>query len=86
MRTKPMQDGAPDVTVDEILREALALDAADRAAVAHRLLSSLDSLSDAEAEQLWLEEARRRSAEIDDGTATTISAEDALAQARARRE
>lgn len=67
------------------MREALALDAATRASVAHELLNSLESLSEAEAEQLWIEEAQRRSAEIDAGTATTVSAEDALARARAHR-
>jgi len=53
--------------------------------MAHELLKSLESLSEAEIEQLWIEESQRRSAEIDAGIAITVSAEEALARARARR-
>ncbi len=59
------------MTADELVREVLALDAKARASMAH--------------EQLWIEEAQRRSAEIDAGTAVTVSADEALARARARR-
>ena len=72
------------MTVDELLREALRLNATDRASMAHELLNSLESLSEAEVEQLWIEEALRRSAEIDSGTADTIPAEQAIAEAKAR--
>ena len=72
------------MTVDELLREALKLSAADRASMAHELLSSLESLSEAEVEQLWVEEALRRSAEIDAGLVETIPAEQVIAEARAR--
>ncbi|MHB0981372.1 MAG: addiction module protein [Thermoleophilia bacterium] len=71
--------------VEELMRAALTLDAASRASMAHELLNSLESLSGAEADQLWVEEAQRRSAEIDAGTAQTSSAEESLARARARR-
>ncbi len=71
--------------VEELMREALTLDAASRASMAHELLNSLESLADAEVEQLWIEEAQRRSAEIDAGAAQTLSAEESLARARARR-
>ena len=74
------------MTVEELMREALRLDPSSRASMAHELLNSLESLSEAEIEQLWVEEALRRNAELDAGTASTISAEDALARARARRE
>jgi len=73
------------MTVDELMRKALALDAKTRASMAHELLNSLESLSEAEIEQLWIEEAQRRSGDIDAGTAVTIPAEEALARARARR-
>ena len=73
------------MTVDEPMREVLALDAKARASMARELLKSLQSLSEAEIEQLWIEESQRRSAEIDAGTAVTVSAEEALARARARR-
>jgi len=73
------------MTVEEIKREALRLDPETRAELAHALLSSLDSLSDAEIERLWLEEAARRDAELDDGTASSSPAKDVLARARSRR-
>jgi len=72
------------MTVDELMREALSLDATDRASMAHELLNSLESLSEAEIEQLWIEEALRRSAEIDAGIVETIPADEVIAQARAR--
>jgi hypothetical protein len=72
------------MTIDELMREALRLDAAERASMAHELLNSLESLSDQEIETLWLDEAVRRSAELDSGAASTVSAEDAITRARAR--
>lgn len=72
------------MTVDELKRAALRLSAAERASLAHELLSSLESLSEAEVEQLWVEEAIRRSAEIDAGLVETIPADQVIAEARAR--
>ena len=66
------------------MREALRLKATDRASMARELLNSLETLSEAELEQLWVEEALRRSAEIDAGIVETIPADEVLAQARAR--
>jgi hypothetical protein len=40
---------------------------------------------DVEAERLWLEEAARRDAELDDGAASSSPAQDVLARARSRR-
>ena len=73
-----------EMTVDELMRAALKLNAAERASMARELLSSLESLSEAEVEQLWVEEALRRSAEIDAGLVETIPADQAIAEARAR--
>ena len=72
------------VTSDELKREALKLDASARASLARDLLESLDDLSEAEVEQLWLEEAVRRSIEIDDGLVETIPADQVIAEVRAR--
>jgi hypothetical protein len=72
------------VTVDELMREALRLGASERASIAHELLSSLESLSESEIERLWLEEAVRRRTEIESGEASLVSADEALARARAR--
>jgi putative addiction module component (TIGR02574 family) len=68
---------------EAIEREALELPLSKRAALAHKLLLSLDNLSEAEHEQAWLEEAARRAAEIDSGAAQTISGEEVSRQARA---
>jgi hypothetical protein len=72
------------MTVDELMREALMLNATEHASMAHELLSSLESLSEAEVERLWLEEAERRRAEIDAGLVETIPADQVIAEARAR--
>ena len=72
------------MTVEELMREALRLDATERANMAHELLNSLETLTEAEIEQLWIEEALRRNAEIDAGTARTIPADEAIARARTR--
>ncbi len=62
--------------------EALRLPTADRAALAQSLLASLDPVDDVDVAVLWLDEAERRSAEIDAGIVDTIPAE--VVQARAR--
>jgi len=72
------------MTIDELTREALQLDPSARAHLARQLLDSLDVLSEAEIEQLWLEEAARRDAALDAGAPST-SAADVLSRARARR-
>ncbi|MGQ0698778.1 MAG: addiction module protein [Panacagrimonas sp.] len=53
------------MNTETIRREALSLPVQERAELAEQLLSSLDSLSEAEIEQLWLQEAARRAAEMD---------------------
>lgn len=61
---------------DAIEKQALGLSMQDRASLAERLLASLDDVSVAEAEQLWLEVAARRATEIDTGRVTLVSAEE----------
>jgi hypothetical protein len=73
------------MTADELKTQALRLDPRARADLARELLSSLDALSEAEIEQLWLEEASRRDRELDAGTVEAIPAEEVLARAKARR-
>ena len=73
------------MTIDELKREALALDPSSRAHLAHELLTSLDELSESEIEELWLQEAARRDAALDAG-APSYPAADVLARARARRQ
>jgi putative addiction module component (TIGR02574 family) len=59
-----------------IEKEAVQLSMQERAKLAQRLLESLDEVSEAEAEQLWLDVAVRRAEEIDRGTVQLISAEE----------
>ena len=73
------------MTVDELKAEVLRLTPQARADLARELLDSLDELSDAEIEQLWLEEAARRDRELDAGTVQALPAEEVLARAKARR-
>ena len=73
------------MTIDELMHEALSLDPRGRAHLAHRLLDSLDELSAAEVEQLWLEESERRHTEVASGAVETVSVDEAIARARARR-
>jgi hypothetical protein len=42
----------------------------------YQLLASLDDLSEAKVEQVWIVEARRRADEIDQGLAKLASAEE----------
>ncbi|KAA9130577.1 addiction module protein [Marinihelvus fidelis] len=58
-----------------IEREALDLPAQDRARLAQRLLESLDGLSETEVQQHWLEEARCRAEELDQGIVAPVTAE-----------
>ena len=64
----------PDIA--EVLKTALSLDARDRAALAERLLASLEELSEEEAERLWAEEAQRRLEEYRAGRAKVAPAEE----------
>lgn len=64
------------MNIDILEQEALHLPIIERASLAEKLLSSLDDLSEKEAELLWLKEAQRRASEIDDGTVQLISAEE----------
>jgi putative addiction module component (TIGR02574 family) len=58
----------------EVLKDALSLDVHDRAALAQRLLASLDELSEEEAERLWAEEAQRRREDYHAGRARSVPA------------
>jgi hypothetical protein len=56
----------------KILDEAMQLEPTARAFVAETLLESLDLDQDFAVSQEWLEEIRRRCAEIDSGQATLL--------------
>ena len=66
----------------EILEaQALKLTASERAALAQRLLASLDE--DAEIEEEWAAEIERRIAEVESGAVQVIPITEALASVRA---
>ena len=67
---------------ETIRREALSLPVQERAELAEQLLSSLDALSEAEIEQLWLQEAARRAEEMDRGLTKHIAADEVRRQAQ----
>ncbi len=73
------------MNVDKLTREVLSLSPETRAHLARELLASLDALSDAEVEKLWIDEAVRRDDELDQGAARAAPADEVLARARARR-
>lgn len=73
------------MSVDELKAEALRLDPEARADLARELLASLDGLSEAEVEKLWIDEAIRRDEELDSGAAQAYPADEVLNRARARR-
>jgi putative addiction module component (TIGR02574 family) len=72
----------PDLKECETI--ALKLAAAERAVLAQHLITSLDTLDDAENEDLWLEEADRRYQAYKQGRISARPAEEAIRDTRAR--
>lgn len=66
----------PKVKFDQVQQQALELSASERAKLAADLIESLDALPEAEASALWLEESKRRGAQIDRGEVELIPAEE----------
>ncbi|HBL27270.1 MAG TPA: addiction module antitoxin RelB [Acidobacteria bacterium] len=60
----------------DLERSLLHLPVQDRAHLAHLLLESLDQLPQKEARELWVEEARRRADEIDQGKVQMVSGDE----------
>lgn len=73
------------MSIEELKKEALRLNREARAHLARELLASLDVMSEAEIEKLWIDEAIRRDDDLDKGTVHTYPADEVLARARARR-
>ena len=67
--------------VEELSRKALALSPEDRLRLAEELLATVQDV-DADVEAAWDEEIKRRLAEIDDGTAKLVPAEEVFAEVR----
>lgn len=70
---------------EELKDEVLRLNPESRALLARELLASLDTMSEAEIEKLWVDEAIRRDAELDSGAAQAYPADEVLKRARSRR-
>lgn len=70
--------------VKELEAAVLRLKPMERARLAEKLLHSLNDLSDAEIEQMWVAEAQRRDEDLRIGRATERSAEDVFRAVRAR--
>jgi hypothetical protein len=69
--------------LEDLAEEALELKLDDRAALAEKLLRSLEGISEAENERLWLAEAERRRLEIQSGKVETLPGEEVLRRAAA---
>ena len=67
----------------DLIKEALKLDARERASMAGRLLESLDDLSADEVERLWLDEAQRRDVAAQDGQLSSAPAQQVIAGLKA---
>lgn len=65
------------MNIQIIEKEILHLPIEDRARLAEKLLSSLDTLSETEVEKLWFVEAQRRAEEIDNGIVQLVTSEEA---------
>jgi putative addiction module component (TIGR02574 family) len=65
----------------EVLGNALSLEVRDRAALAEKLLASLEELTEEEANRLWAEEAQRRLEEYRAGRTQAVQADEVHAKA-----
>jgi len=72
------------MTMNELEAAALAMDAGARAKLAEKLLRSLEDLSADEIDRLWVNEALRRDAEFNAGTARARDADDVFRDALGR--
>ena len=67
--------------VEELSRKALSLSPEERVQLAEKLLATVQEV-DTEVEATWDEEIKRRIAEIENGTAELIPAEEVFAEVR----
>lgn len=71
------------MNLEELETQIMKLSLSDRAALAKWIVESLDDLSAAQIEALWVEEAERRLNELEQGVGTEIPAKEVLRRARA---
>jgi len=71
-------------SVDTLFSAALTLPAESRAALAERLLESLDDPGQAEIDAAWVAEVNKRLAQLERGEAKTIPADEVFRSLRIR--
>jgi putative addiction module component (TIGR02574 family) len=71
------------VTTEDLLAAVLKLPLEQRAALADRLLRSLDELPEPERKKLWLDVSERRLQEMREGKVREIPADEVFARGRA---
>jgi putative addiction module component (TIGR02574 family) len=71
------------MSYEEIKTSALGLTLKERATLAKELLDTVDSPSEAELEQLWLDEVGKRIERVQRGESKLIPLEEALQRAKA---
>jgi putative addiction module component (TIGR02574 family) len=69
---------------DEIEDAALRLAPKARLRLAHALVRSLESVDPEAIRELWIDEAERRDAEMDEGEVQGVAGEQVLARVRAK--
>jgi putative addiction module component (TIGR02574 family) len=74
-----MAEREASMSIEELETAALKLTPAERELLAVRLLSSVEARLDFEAE--WVEEIKRRTRELDEGTVETIPADQVIREA-----
>ena len=67
---------------DQVAEDAMKLPLRERVRLAQQLVSTLDDESEADVEELWFSEARRRLDELHNGKVQGIDADDAFQAAR----
>lgn len=70
---------------EEIESEVLRLDPQRRASLAKTLLDSLDDLTEAQYDELWIKEAEARYADFLAGATGAVDGDEVFARARARK-
>lgn len=70
---------AVDSEFEKIRAQALQLELEARAALAQILLESLENLTEAENERLWLEEGERRQREVQEGRVQLVPGDEVKA-------
>lgn len=69
---------------DEVQKQAQLLTVQEKAALAHLLIEELDSATEADVEQLWIAESRRRYEAYLRGELQSVPGDQAMAKARQR--